>query len=118
MNTRRTPARRVEENDVQEEIPLQVEEVEQVPQGAQGAKGDQVPNVEGGNESLVVPPELTNQEISETLIALARAVTTQENLSIVPRVNIVVSNMKSRLIYFVRMNPPIFLGSKVGEYPQ
>ena len=35
MNTRRTPARRVEENEVQEDIPPQVEEVEQVPQGSQ-----------------------------------------------------------------------------------
>ena len=47
INTRRTPARRVEENEVQEKIPPQVEEVEQVPQGA---LGDQVTNVEGGNE--------------------------------------------------------------------
>ena len=26
--------------------------------------------------------------------------------------------MTSRLTYFVRMNPPIFHGSMVGEYPQ
>ena len=39
MNTRRTSARRVEENEVQEEIPLEVEEVEQVPQGSNGAQG-------------------------------------------------------------------------------
>ena len=31
---RRTPSRRVEENEVQEDIPPQVEEVEQVSQGA------------------------------------------------------------------------------------
>ena len=36
----------------------------------------------------------------------------------VPRVNVVESTMTSRLIDFVRMNPPIFLGSKVGEDPQ
>ena len=53
MNTRRTPHRRVEENYVHEEIPLQVEDVEQVTQGAQGyqvpifGKGDEVtPRVE------------------------------------------------------------------------
>ena len=40
MNTRRTPARRVEKNDGHEEILPQFEEIEQVPQGNQG---DQVP---------------------------------------------------------------------------
>ena len=35
-----------------------------------------------------------------------------------PRVNVVESTMTSRLRDFVRMNPPIFLGSKVGENPQ
>ena len=45
MNIRRTRARRVEENDVHEEIPPQVEEVEQVPQGDQRVHGDQVPIV-------------------------------------------------------------------------
>ena len=44
--------------------------------------------------------------------------TTQVNLSMVPRVNVVESTMTSRLIYFVRMNSPIFLSSKVGEVPQ
>ena len=60
MNTRRTSARRVEENEVQEEIPLEVEEVEQVPQGAQG---DQVPIVGEVND----PPELSNRDIREAL---------------------------------------------------
>ena len=44
--------------------------------------------------------------------------TNQVNLSMVPRVNVVESNMTYRLRDFVRMSPPIFLGSKVGEYPQ
>ena len=43
MNMRRTPTTSVEENDVHEEIPPQVEEVEQVPQGDQRVHGDQVP---------------------------------------------------------------------------
>ena len=115
MNTRRTLDRRVGENEVQEEIPLQAEKVEQVPQGAQS---DQVPNVEGGNEFLVFPLELSNNDIREVLLALARAVTTQDNLRIVRRITFVKSNMLSRLRDFVRMNPPIFLGSKVGEDPQ
>ena len=43
--------------------------------------------------------------------------TTQVNLSMVPKVNMVESTMTSRLRDFVRMSPPIFLGSKVGEDP-
>ena len=46
INTRRTPATSVEENEVQEEIPHKVEEVEQVPQDAQGpivGEGNDVP---------------------------------------------------------------------------
>ena len=39
-------------------------------------------------------------------------------MNIVPRVNVVESNIKSRLTNFVRRNPPIFLCSKVGEDPQ
>ena len=44
MNTKRTPARRVKENEMQDEIPCQVEEVEQ------GAQGDQLPIVGEGNK--------------------------------------------------------------------
>ena len=44
--------------------------------------------------------------------------TTQINLSMLPRVNVVESTMTSRLRDFVRMNPLIFIGSKVGEDPQ
>ncbi|TMX04002.1 hypothetical protein EJD97_012228 [Solanum chilense] len=118
MNTRKTPARRVEENDVQEEIPLQVEEIEKVVQVPQGTQGDKVPIVGGGNDVLVVTLELSNSDTREGLLALAQAMTTQLNLSMVPRLNAVESTMKSCLLYFVRMNPFIFLGSKVGEDPQ
>ena len=44
--------------------------------------------------------------------------TTQANLKMVPRMNVVETTMTSRLRDFVRMNPPIFLVSKVGEDPQ
>ena len=67
----------------------------------------------GGNDVLVVPSKLTNQEIREALFALARAVTTQVNLRLYSRLNVVQSTMTSRLRYFVRMNPAIFLVSKV-----
>ena len=40
------------------------------------------------------------------------------NLSMVARVNVVESTMTSRLRDFVRMNPSIFIFSKVGEDPQ
>ena len=43
---RGTPARRVEENEVKEEIPPKVEEFEKVPQG------DQVPIFCGGDDVL------------------------------------------------------------------
>ena len=61
---------------------------------------------------------MTNRDIKEAFVTLAQAVTTQINLSIVPRVNVVERTLTSRLIDFVRMNPPIFLGSKVEEDPQ
>ena len=74
--------------------------------------------MEGGNNVSVVPPEFTNSDIREALLVLARGMTTQLNLSMVPRVNVVESTMTTRLRDFRRMNPPIFLGSKVGEDPQ
>ena len=42
--------------------------------------------------------------------------TTQANFSMVPRANVVEGTMTSRLRNFLRMNPPIFRGSKVAEY--
>ena len=44
--------------------------------------------------------------------------TTYVNIGVDPGVNIVNSTMTSRLRDFVRINPPIFLRFKVGEYPQ
>ena len=111
--------RRFEEERVNEKIPSQVEQVPQDGHGVKGAQVDQVPlqgdpirNVEGG----IDVPEMSNRDIRETFIAIARVVTMQDNLNIMPKV--VESTMTSRLRDFVRMNPPIFLGSKVNEYPQ
>ena len=53
MNTRRTPARIVDENDVNEEIPPQVE---QGAQDDQQAQGDRNALMEGGNDVSVVHP--------------------------------------------------------------
>ena len=66
----------------------------------------------GGGDDV---SKLINRDIREAFLALARSVTTQVNLSVVPRVNVVESTMTSRLRDLVRMNPPIFLVSKVGE---
>ena len=114
MNTRR-----LEEERVNEEVPLQLEKVPQGGQGVQGSQdaqvsteGDPIPIVERGIEV----PEMSNREIREALIAIGGAVTMQANLNMMPRA--VESTMTSRLRDFVRMNPPIFLSSKVGEYPQ
>ena len=51
-------------------------------------------------------------------VDFAEAMTTQINLSMATRVNVVESTMTYRLRYFVRINSPIFLGFEVGEYPQ
>ena len=95
-----------------EEILPHVDEVKQVAQGDQVLIGGQ------GNEVPVVPQEMANWEIRETLLTLARALTTHVNIGMVPRVSVVERTMTSRLRDFVRMSPPIFLVFKVGEDPQ
>ena len=74
--------------------------------------------MEGGNDILMFPLELSNSDIRDALLYLVQAMTNQVNLSMVPRVNVVDNNMTSRLRDFVRLKPPIFLGSMVGEDPQ
>ena len=69
----------------------------------------------GGNEVPVIFSDMTNGEIREDLLALALAMTTHVNRGIEPRVNVLESTMTSRLRDSVRMNSPIFLGSKVGN---
>ena len=61
-----------------------------------------------GNEVPMVPPKMTNGEIIEALLALARAMTTHVNRGDEPRVNAMESTMNSRLREFVRMSPLIF----------
>ena len=58
---------------------------------------------------------MTNREIREDLLKLARALTTHMNMGIMSRVNVVESTMTSRLRDFVKMNPLTFFGSKAGE---
>ena len=47
---------------------------------------------------------MSNRDIRESLVSSAQGLTTQINLSMMPRVNVVGSTMASRLRYFVRMN--------------
>ena len=70
------------------------------------------------NEVLIVHPDMISGEIRETLLALARSMTTYVIRGIEPRVSVVERTMTSRLRDFVRTNPPMFLGSKVAEDPQ
>ncbi|XP_015170329.1 uncharacterized protein [Solanum tuberosum] len=112
MNTRGRPARRVGEEDVNEEVPPQVV------QNGQGVQCNQVPIGEQENEVPVVPPDMTNEEIRSAFLILARAMAAQATRDMGPRVNANEGTMASKLRDFVRMNPPVFLGSKVGEDPQ
>ena len=58
---------------------------------------------------------MTNRDIKEVVVTLAQAVTTQINLSMIPKVNVMERTMTPRFRDFVRINTPIFLGSNVGE---
>ncbi|TMW86493.1 hypothetical protein EJD97_021303 [Solanum chilense] len=124
MNTTRMDARRLEEGRVNKNIPPQVEKVEKVLkgaqrcQGAQSSRNAQVPIVEEGDDVLVVPPEMTNREIRESLITLARPMITHVNIGVTPRVNSMEGTMTSILKDFDWMNPPIILVSMMGEDPK
>ena len=78
-------SRRLEEERMNEEVPPQVENVTQDWQGVKGAqvppRGDPIPYVEGGIEVL----EMSTLEIREALITIARGVTMQANLNMMPR---------------------------------
>ena len=66
-----------------EEIPPQVEQVEQVLKGSQesqGTRDDQILIVEGGNDIPVTPPGITDGDIKEALLLLARDLTTHVNM--------------------------------------
>ena len=105
MSTRANPWRAEEEN-VDGGVP------------PQRLQGDQVPIGNQDNEVPVVPPAMTNEEIRAAFLTLAHAMTAQANRDVGPRVNANESTAASRLRDFVRMNPPIFLGSRIGEDPQ
>ena len=66
----------------------------------------------------MVPPDMTNGNIRESLVSLARTMTIHVNMGVEPILNAMENTMTSRLRDFVRMNPPNFLGSMMGEDPQ
>ncbi|WMV58498.1 hypothetical protein MTR67_051883 [Solanum verrucosum] len=106
MNTRRANARRVEEENVNQEV-------------LQGNQATQV------NQAPVDHTAMTDVEIRSTFLTLtqamtvqAQAMTTQDIRDVGPRVNPNVNTVASRLSDFATMNLPEFLGSKVEEDPQ
>ena len=62
----------------------------------------------------MVHPNMINGEIREALVPFSRAMTTHFNRGVEHRVNAIERMRTSRIWYFVRMNPPIFLVSIVG----
>ncbi|KAK4726954.1 hypothetical protein R3W88_031871 [Solanum pinnatisectum] len=87
MNTRWVTARKIEEENVNEGVP------------PQGPQGDQVPR---GNQVLVDPPAMSNEEVRSALLMMAQAVTTQAqammaqaNRGVETHVNYIVSTMAS-----------------------
>ena len=103
MNTKRMVARRLEYEGMNDEAPPRV---------------DQVHIAHGGNDVPVLPLDMTNGKITESLLALDRAITTHVNKGFKPMVNVLESTMSSRLREFVMMNPPIFLSITEEEDPQ
>ena len=75
-------------------------------------RGDPIPNAEGDIKVL----KISNWDIREGLIAIARDVTMQPKSNMMP--SVVMSIMTSWLRDFVMRNPPIFLGSKVNDDPK
>lgn len=61
---------------------------------------------------------MTNGVISESLLALPGDMKTHMNWGVETKFNALKNTITSRLRDFVRINPHIFLSSKVGEEPQ
>ena len=120
MTTRKEAARRVEKEIENGGVP---------PHDNQAPSQEQVPLC---GKALVNPPIMSDGEISATFLNLtkfmdnqaqvittqAQAMMTQANREVAPHVNQNSITMASRLRDFSRMNPPMFIGSKVNEYPQ
>ena len=80
--------RRLEKEGVHERVPQggHVPQEVQISQGLQiPPQVDQVPIEGGGNEVLVVPPDMNNGEIRDVLLALDQAMITRVNRDVEPR---------------------------------
>ena len=66
----------------------------------------------------MVPRDMTNGNIRDAIIDLARVMTAQVNMDVEPKVNAFESTMTYRMRDFFRVNPPFFPGSKGGRRPQ
>ncbi|KAH0658138.1 hypothetical protein KY289_026886 [Solanum tuberosum] len=99
MNTRRANARRVEVENVNQEVP----------------QGNQDPQV---NQASINPPTMTDVEIRSAFLTLALTMMSQANRVVGPHMNPNMNIVASGLRDFTRMNPPVFFGSEVREDPQ
>ncbi|TMW97867.1 hypothetical protein EJD97_004878 [Solanum chilense] len=120
MNTRRTAARRLDE---------EISNAGVSPRGNQVPPLEEVPN---DDQAPVSPPLLTDGDIRVAFLEMAQAITTQAQAlttqdqammtqakwEVVPRANQHVVTMAYHLSDFTRMNSPTFYGSKVEKDPQ
>ena len=119
MNTRRTTARRLDEEIANVGVSPQGN---QVPPLEEGANDDQDP---------VNPPPLKDGDIRDAFLQMAQDITTQAqavttktqamtqaNREVVPRENQHVGTMASLLRDFTRMNPPTTMGQKLRKTPK
>ena len=111
MNTRRTNARRVGEEI---ENVRATPQDNQVPAQVQASANDQV----SINPAAMSDGEVRSALLSQDITTQTQAIMEQANIEVVPLENKHASTMASCLRDFTRMNPSIFLGSKVDEYPQ
>ena len=113
MNRRRKSARRVGE------------EIANVGATLLGNRNSPQVQVVASDQVPVNPLAMTDGEARKTLFHMEKSITTQDraitaqaNRDVVPRENQHASTMASCLRDFVKMNPPMYFGSKVNEDPQ
>ena len=91
MNTRTTPARRLNEEVENEGVPPKV------PQGVHVPQVEQIPVSNQRNDVSVVLLEMTNENVRGYLLILVRVITAQANRYVGPRINSLQSTMTCRL---------------------
>ncbi|WMV41757.1 hypothetical protein MTR67_035142 [Solanum verrucosum] len=99
MTNTRANARRGEEGNKEQEVPLQVPH--------------QAPP-----QASIDPPDMSNAEIRSIFLMLSQAMTTQVNREVVAPANPIKGVAASRVREFLRMNPLEFCGTKLEEDPK